>query len=102
MKTEEKEKEYHASYIVYEQAMLHIHRLTADMKDKSMASLIHYEIMRSLRKSVEIAVEKEKKHIEDAYDYGLANGLDWGADDNDEPDFANGEEYYKKTYGHYN
>lgn len=102
MKTKEKEKEYHASYIVYEQAMLHIHRLTTLMKDKSLASDMHYEIMRSLTKSVEIAVKKEKKHIEDAYDYGLANGLDWGTDDNDEPDFANGEEYYKKNYGHYN
>ena len=92
------EKEYHAAHIVYEQAMLHIHRLTADMKDKSLASVTHYEIMMSLRQSVMAAIKQEKKHIEDAYDYGLANGLDWGADDNDKPDFENGEEYYKKKW----
>ena len=70
MKTEEKEKEYHAAYIVYEQAMLHIHRLTADMKDKSLASITHYEIMMSLRKKVEVAVEKERENIEDAFFMG--------------------------------
>ena len=69
MKTEE-EKEYHAAYIVYEQAMLHIHRLTADMKDKSLASVTHYHIMMSLRKSVENAIEEDKKHIEDAFFMG--------------------------------
>ena len=69
MKKEE-EKEYHAAYIVYEQAMLHIHRLTADMKDKSLASVTHYEIMMSLRQSVMAAIEQEKKHIEDAFFMG--------------------------------
>jgi hypothetical protein len=98
MKTEE-HKEYHAAHIVYEQAMLHIHRLTADMKDKSLASVTHYHMMMSLRKSVEDAIKKEKQNIEDAYDWGLAYGLDWGADDNDEPDYKTGEEYYQLTYG---
>ena len=103
MKTEEKEKEYHASYIVYEQAMLHIHRLTADMKDKSMASLIHYEIMRSLRKSVEIAVEKEKKHIIQAH---YAGALHFQHEketlDQEVPYINDAENYYLETYGHYN
>lgn len=97
MKTEE-EKEYHAAYIVYEQAMLHIHRLTADMKDRIQASLIYFNTMNSLKRSVKDAIEQEKKHIEDAYDWGLAYGVDWGADDNDEPKYENGEEYYKKKW----
>jgi hypothetical protein len=96
MKTEE--KEYHAAYIVYEQAMLHIHRLTADMKDKSLASITHYHIMMSLRKSLNDAIDKEKKNIEDAYDCGLANGFDYGSDENDKPEFENGAEYYKKSW----
>ena len=100
MKKEE-EKEYHAAHIVYEQAMLHIHRLTTLMKDKSMASTMHYEIMMSLRQSVMNAIKQEKKHIEDAYDWGLAYGLDWGADDNDKPKYENGEEYYKTKWETY-
>lgn len=99
MKTQE--KEYHAAYIVYEQAMLHIHRLTADMKDKSLASVTHHHIMMTLRKSVQDAIEQEKRHIEDAYDFGLANGLDWGEDEDDIPAYENGEEYYKKKWETY-
>ena len=104
MKTEE-EKEYHAAYIVYEQAMLHIHRLTADMKDKSLASITHYEIMRSLRKSVEHAIEKERKSIEDAFFMGtqainnheqIKYRLCW------EEAEQKAKEYYHTFYGQHN
>lgn len=98
MKTIE-EKKYHAAYIVYEQAMLHIHTLTLDMKDRAEASLIYFNIMNSLKRSVNDAIKEEKKSIEDAYDWGLAFGLDWGMDEKDEPKFENGEQYYESTYG---
>lgn len=101
MKTEE--KEYHASYIVYEQAMLHIHRLTTLMKDKYLASDMHYEIMRSLTKSVEIAVEKEKKHIIQAHYAGALHFQHEKETLNQEVPYINdAENYYLDTYGHYN
>jgi hypothetical protein len=86
------EKEYHASYIVYEQAMLHIHKLTSDIKDRAEASLLYFNIMNSLKRSVQDAIEKEKKQIIDAYNAGQAKEAS-------ESFWSKGELYYDETYG---
>ena len=44
------------------------------------------------------AKKMEKEQIEDAYDYGFADGFDDGKYD-DEPQYGNAEQYYEEMHG---